>query len=241
MKLITADWSAPDHIKAFTTTRLGGCSEGVYGSFNLGDHVEDTAAHVAANRALLCEQHQWVKSPQWLSQVHGTVLVKAAEQGVVEADACWTDDVGQPCIVMTADCLPVFFSDKEGSRVAVAHAGWRGLVDGVLEQTLSVFANPSEVQVWLGPAIGPLAFEVGDEVREQFCHVIAASSDAFTATSTPHKWMADIYQLARLRLYAAGVQRITGGDYCTFSQSELFYSYRRDGVTGRMASVIWIA
>ncbi|MDO6563622.1 peptidoglycan editing factor PgeF [Amphritea sp. 1_MG-2023] len=238
--MISADWSAPSHVQAFTTTRLGGCSEGAYQSLNLGDHVGDLSARVAANRERLCQQHQWLKTPQWLSQVHGTTVLKASEQGVVEADACWTDAIGQPCIVMTADCLPVFFTDRAGSRVAIAHAGWRGLVDGVLEQTLSVFSDPADVQVWLGPAIGPQAFEVGDDVRERFCDVDAASHAAFIAAKAPHKWLANIYQLARLRLNAAGVQEVTGGNYCTFSQSELFYSYRREGVTGRMASMIWI-
>lgn len=240
MTLITADWSAPTHIKAFTTTRQGGCSEGVYRSFNLGDHVGDAAERVAENRERLRQQHDWQQPPQWLSQVHGTTLVKVSGERGIEADACWTDAVNQPCVVMTADCLPVFFTDIEGRRVAVAHAGWRGLVDGVLEQTLSVFPDPTQVLVWFGPAIGPQAFEVGDEVRAQFCDQLATSSRAFLATPEPHKWLADIYQLARLRLQVAGVQYISGGDYCTFSQPELFYSYRREGVTGRMASVIWI-
>ncbi|WP_428035999.1 polyphenol oxidase family protein, partial [Amphritea sp.] len=163
MKLIVAEWPAPANIRAFTTTRLEGESDGVYSSFNLGDHVGDDAERVAANRQALSEQLGFVKQPQWLKQVHGIQLVKARPDGlVVEADACWSDEAGQPCVVMTADCLPVFFTDKGGSRVAVAHAGWRGLVDGVLEQTMSVFPDPSEVLAWFGPAIGPLAFEVGD-------------------------------------------------------------------------------
>lgn len=241
MKLITANWPAPDHISAFTTTRLGGCSKGVYGSFNLGDHVGDAPHLVSANRQLLSDQFKFLKQPQWLSQVHGTDLIKANPNGlVVEADACWSDETGQPCVIMTADCLPVFFTDKQGERVAVAHAGWRGLLDGVLEQALSVFPDPSEVLVWFGPAIGPLAFEVGDEVKQRFCDQMQTSEMAFCSTPSAGKWMADIYKLARLRLNEAGVQSISGGEYCTFSQSELFYSYRRDGVTGRMASVIWI-
>jgi len=241
VKRIAADWPAPDHISAFTTTREGGCSDGVYRSFNLGDHVGDVPESVADNRLLLSAQCVFSRPPQWLTQVHGTQLVKARNDGlVVEADACWSDEVGQPCVVMTADCLPVFFTNTRGNRVAVAHAGWRGLVDGVLEQTLTVFPDPSAVLAWLGPAIGPLAFEVGDEVRTQFCAVIEESAMAFVPSDNPGKWMADIYQLARLRLNRAGVQRVSGGDYCTFSQAELFFSYRREGVTGRMASVIWI-
>ncbi|SER12399.1 conserved hypothetical protein [Amphritea atlantica] len=241
MKLITADWLAPEHIRAFTTTRLGGCSKDVYGSLNLGDHVGDAPHLVSANRQLLAEHCKFLKQPQWLSQVHGTTLVKACHNGlVIEADACWSDESGQPCVVMTADCLPVFFTDKQGGRVAIAHAGWRGLLGGVLEQTLAVFPDPSEVLVWFGPAIGPLAFEVGDEVKQQFCDVMPAAESAFVATQRPGKWLADIYLLARLRLKQAGVQNVFGGEYCTFTQSDLFYSYRRDGVTGRMASVIWI-
>jgi len=242
VKLINASWTVPDHIKAVVTTRDGGVSTGPYQSLNLGDHVEDSPDAVSANRHRLCEHLGLIKKPQWLTQIHGTELVKACDDGIAErADACWTDEVGQACIVMTADCLPVFFTDRTGSRVAVAHAGWRGLADGVLEQTLSVFHDPSEVVVWFGPAIGPQAFEVGEEVRQQFCEFIPESELAFQSSDNAGKWLADIYQLARLRLNRAGVSEIFGEDYCTFTQSDLFFSYRRDGVTGRMASIIWIS
>ena len=242
MKLIAADWSAPKNIRAITTTRLGGYSVGPYAGLNLGDHVDDAPESVIKNRRQLVQELDLIKPPQWLNQVHGTEVIKAVGDGKTkQADACWTDEKDQSCIVMTADCLPVFYTDQQGSRVAVAHAGWRGLADGVLEQTLKVFSDPSKVIVWLGPAIGQQAFEVGGEVREQFCDLLAESAAAFVPSVNQDKWLADIYQLARLRLNRAGVSKISGGSHCTATQSELFYSYRRDGVTGRMASVIWIS
>ena len=242
MKLIKADWQVPDHIHAVVTTRLGGVSQPPYSGLNLGDHVGDNSESVVKNRQLLMEHLGLTKSPQWLQQVHGIELVKACDDGIVEqADACWSDEIDQACIVMTADCLPVFFTDKAGSKVAVAHAGWRGLAGGVLEQTLSVFSDPGEVVVWLGPAIGPQAFEVGEEVKLKFCEQIPESEMAFKPSANTGKWLADIYQLARLRLHRAGVGQIEGGAYCTYSDADHFYSYRRDGVTGRMASAIWIS
>ena len=240
MKYITPDWPAPANVKAVVTTRDGGCSTGPYQGLNLGDHVGDDPAAVMANRQSLADKFKLSKTPQWLSQIHGIRVVKAVGDGAVpEADACWSDEAGQPCVVMTADCLPVFFCDRQGEKVAVAHAGWRGLADGVLEQTLSLFTDPSEVIAWFGPAIGPDAFEVGGEVREQFCLALPESETAFKPSTNPGKWFADIYQLARLRLQRAGVTDISGGQFCTYSDSERFYSYRRDGVTGRMASIIW--
>ncbi len=241
MKLIRPDWQAPAHVNAFTTTRQGGCSEGVYAGLNLGDHVADDSAKVAENRRLLATEHGW-EAVQWLQQTHSTVVVEASAEGrVPEADACWSDKAGQVCVVMTADCLPVFISSGDGSRVAVAHAGWRGLVDGVVENALQVFSGQQDLHVWLGPAIGPDAFEVGDEVRQQFCDYLATSETAFKPSANSGKWLADIYQLARLRLRHLGIEQISGGDHCTFTQTTDFYSYRRDGVTGRMASAIWIA
>lgn len=240
MKLIRPDWLVPAQIKAFTTTRQGGCSKGVYAGLNLGDHVADDPLDVVENRRLLAAENGW-QDVQWLQQVHSTIAVEASGNGdVPQADACWTDQPGQVCVVMTADCLPVFISNADGTRVAVAHAGWRGLVDGVVENTLQVFDQREDLHVWLGPAIGPYAFEVGEEVRQQFCDELAASDTAFKPSVTEGKWLADIYQLARLRLQNIGIEQVSGGDQCTFSQADDFYSYRRDGVTGRMASVIWI-
>jgi len=242
VKLIEADWPAPAHIRAVTSTRQGGVSEAPFNSLNLGDHVDDAPEAVAANRQQLLTALDLDTPPQWLQQVHGTEVVEARPDGKVRtADACWSDQPGQGCIVMTADCLPVCFTDKAGSRVAVAHAGWRGLCNGILENTLAQFDNPAEVLVWLGPAIGLEAFEVGGEVREQFCARQAVADAAFRPVpSKDDKWLADIYQLARLRLQAAGVKSVHGGGFCTFHDSARFFSYRRESRTGRMATLIWI-
>ena len=242
MKLIEADWPAPAHIRALTTTRQGGVSEAPFNSLNMGDHVDDAPHAVAANRQQLLATLGLDTPPQWLQQVHGTDVVEALPDGEVRiADACWSEQPGQGCIVMTADCLPVCFTDRTGSRVAAAHAGWRGLCNGVLENTLAQFADPAEVMVWLGPAIGLDAFEVGEEVREQFCRRQASAAAAFRPVpGKDGKWLADIYQLARLRLQAAGVNSIHGGGFCTFTDSARFFSYRREARTGRMATLIWI-
>jgi YfiH family protein len=241
MKLIRPDWSLHDSITAFATTRMGGVSLPPWASLNLGDHVGDQPGAVAANRQQL-QQLLGNARPQWLSQVHGVRVVEAKADGRVrEADASWSDTPGVICTVLTADCLPVLFADPEGRRVAAAHAGWRGLLNGVLEATLACFEQPERVQVWLGPAIGPLAFEVGPEVRAAFCEQMPAAETAFVPSPLhTGRWLADLYQLAWQRLTRAGVSAITGGEYCTFTQQDLFFSYRRDGVTGRMASLIWL-
>lgn len=242
MKLIRADWQAAPHIHALTTTRIDGVSKAPFDGLNLGLHVGDDPTDVTENRTLLTQALGLKLPPQWLSQVHGVQVVEALPDAEVrEADGCWSDLPGLACAVMTADCLPVLFTDRQGRRVAAAHAGWRGLAAGVLEATLVHFTDPGQVLAWLGPAIGPLAFEVGDEVREQFVRALPTAETAFVHSPTsPEKWLADLYQLARLRLQAAGVGEISGGDFCTFTESEYFYSYRRDGQTGRMASLIWI-
>lgn len=242
MKLIRADWQAPDHIHALTTTRLDGVSQAPFDGLNLGDHVGDQLEAVDENRQMLMKALGLTVPPQWLSQVHGVRIVEAQPDNKVrEADGCWSSAAGQACVVMTADCLPVLITDRKGTRVAAAHAGWRGLASGVLEATLAHFPDPEDLLVWMGPAIGPLAFEVGSEVREQFVRALPASDEAFQVSPTDSsKWLADIYQLASLRLRAAGVKHVSGGDYCTFTESDYFYSYRRDGQTGRMASLIWI-
>lgn len=237
--LLIPDWPAPGNVRAVQTLRTGGCSPAPWDSFNLGDHVGDDAARVAANRAAL--RRELPGEPLWLQQVHGTQVIDADQPSdAVEADAAFARQAGRVCAVMTADCLPVLFCDRAGTVVAAAHAGWRGLAAGVLEATIQAMAvAPGELLVWLGPAIGPLAFEVGDEVRAVF---IAHDQDAASAFR-PHgagKWLADIYLLARQRLSAAGVGSITGGDWCTLSDAARFFSYRRDGVTGRQASLIWL-
>ena len=243
MRLIRANWNAPAHIHALTTTRLGGQSAPPYNGLNLGDHVADSPADVSANRQQLMQATGLKLAPQWLHQVHGTEIVEALSDGQLRtADACFTATPGQACVVMTADCLPVLFTNTAGTRVAAAHAGWRGLAAGVLEQTLKVFDNNDEILAWLGPAIGPLAFEVGAEVLEAFVSENPEAEIAFKPSPTHprDRFLADIYQLARTRLAAAGVAEVSGGDYCTFSDADNFFSYRRDGVTGRMASLIWI-
>ena len=236
---LQAEWPAPKWVRAFQTLRTGGCSTGPWADFNLGDHVGDDPVSVQANRHAL--RQLLPAEPVWLKQVHGTATVDTGFlPNLPEADAAFARQPGSVCVVMTADCLPVLFCDRAGTVVAAAHAGWRGLLAGVLEETiLRMAVAPSDVLVWLGPAIGPECFEVGDEVRAAFVEASPAAGLAFR----PHnagKWLADIYLLARQRLVAAGVEAISGGDLCTVSDPARFFSYRRDGVTGRMASLIWI-
>ncbi|AOU98975.1 hypothetical protein BI364_14340 [Acidihalobacter yilgarnensis] len=236
------DWPAPIKVQALTTTRVGGISEGFYSGLNLGVHVGDTPAVVAENRMRLRIAAGLPSEPIWLSQVHGhDVATLAADSAPgIEADAAVTTNPGIVCAVLTADCLPVLFCDRAGTRVGVAHAGWRGLADGVLESTVSALAAPpAELMAWLGPAIGPRAFEVGDEVRERFLDQDPQMTSAFTP-SPQGRWLADLYVLARFRLALAGVTVVYGGHYCTHTDPSRFYSYRRDGVTGRMASLIWL-
>lgn len=232
-------WPAPANVRVLQTLRTGGCSPAPWDSFNLGDHVGDSPAHVAANRARL--RQLLPAEPLWLKQVHGITAVNASfEANLLEADAAYARQPGKVCVVMTADCLPVLFCDRAGTVVAAAHAGWRGLVAGVLEATIGKMGVPgSELLAWLGPAIGPSCFEVGDEVRAAFIDCDPAAASAFSPRQ-PGKWLADIYRLARQRLQVAGVGSVSGGDFCTVSDTERFFSYRRDGTTGRMASLIWL-
>ncbi|ANI13378.1 multi-copper polyphenol oxidoreductase [Pseudomonas citronellolis] len=234
------DWPAPANVRACVSTRAGGVSQAPFDSFNLGDHVGDEPAAVAENRRRL-EQAQGCR-PAWLSQVHGIEVVEADPSRVATADASWSATPGIACAVLTADCLPALFCDRAGTRVAAAHAGWRGLAGGVLEATLDRLAVPAgEVLVWLGPAIGPQAFEVGPEVREAFMADHAEAAAAFVPSVNAGRYMADIYQLARIRLAARGVTAVYGGGLCTFSDAERFYSYRRNPRTGRQASLVWLA
>lgn len=232
------DWPAPANVRACITTRSGGISAAPFDSFNLGDHVDDEPMAVAANRrhlvaALGCQ-------PAWLRQVHGIVVTEADPAVVVEADGNWTATPGIACTAMTADCLPALFCDRAGTRVAAAHAGWRGLAGGVLEATVQALGvAPQDLLVWLGPAIGPAAFEVGAEVREAFVRQHAESESAFVPGVVDGKFMADIYRLARIRLAAIGVTAVSGGGLCTYNDPR-FYSYRRSARTGRFASLIWL-
>ena len=234
------DWPAPANVRACVSSRAGGVSQAPFDSFNLGDHVGDEPAAVAENRRRL-EQAQGCR-PAWLSQVHGIEVVEADPSRVATADASWSATPGIACAVLTADCLPALFCDRAGTRVAAAHAGWRGLAGGVLEATLDKLAVPAaEMLVWLGPAIGPQAFEVGPEVREAFMADHAEAAAAFVPSVNAGRYMADIYQLARIRLAARGVTAVYGGGLCTFSDTERFYSYRRNPRTGRQASLVWLA
>lgn len=240
--LLIPDWPAPSNVRAVCTTRQGGISLSPYDSFNLAQHVGDQPEHVAANRQKLVNELGLKAEPCWLQQVHSQRVVDAAEtRGViVEADASVSRQPGTSCVVMTADCLPVLFCDQQGSVVAAAHAGWRGLADGILEATIQAMqVDTADIMAWLGPAIGAQSYEVGEEVRQAFVPQVPGAESAFAVTRESH-WLMDLYQLARLRLLASGVKEIYGGDYCTYSDRERFYSYRRDGTTGRMASLIWL-
>ncbi len=237
---LTARWPALPRVRTCITTRAGDTSEAPWDGFNLAAHVGDDTDTVAANRAQL--QQQLGCQPAWLQQSHSTRVVAADPQHEADADASWTATPGVACAVLTADCLPVLLTTTGADRVAAAHAGWRGLADGVLENTLAALEVPGDqILAWLGPAIGPQAFEVGEELVEAFVSQDASAWQAFEETSSEGKYLANIYQLARLRLKAAGVKHIYGGDLCTFSDQQRFYSYRRDGETGRMASLIWLA
>ena len=242
---LVPDWPAPPWVRAVATTRRGGVSLGGYAGLNLGDHVGDDPGRVQANRQLLRSALGLPGEPRWLRQVHGCGVVPAAASGApgaadCEADASVAYGPGAVCAVLTADCLPLLLTDRFGTRVAAVHAGWRGLVAGVIEATVARLAVPSgDLLVWLGPAIGATAFEVGDEVRARFVAADAQAVAGF-APLGGDKWLADIYLLARQRLAALGVARVWGGEHCTYRDPERFYSYRRDGVTGRMASLIWL-
>ena len=239
LHLIAPDWPAPPNVRAISTTRGGGYGSGSYDSFNLAAHVGDDPVAVAANRQSL--RNRLPVAPLWLKQVHGVrcVDVDAASHGAA-ADASFSTKFVQACAVLTADCLPVLLCDEAGTVVAAAHAGWRGLAAGVIQTTVAAMQSPgARLMAWLGPAIGPMAFEVGDEVRAVFMQADRGAANAFV----PHgagKWLCDLYALARRRLAAAGVDRVFGGGYCTYTERERFFSYRRDGVTGRMATLVWL-
>ena len=241
-ELIVPDWPAPSGVRSLLTTRRGGVSGGGFSSLNLGAHVGDDPLVVAANRA--CVEAFLPGRPLWLDQVHGTRVVDAGvfrrADSPPAADAAFSRQAGVVCAVMTADCLPVLLCDTSGCVVAAVHAGWRGLLAGVLEETVcAMHVTEGSLMAYLGPAIGPAAFEVGDEVRAAFVAERAQAAAAFTAQPSG-KWLADIYLLARQRLETLGVTQVFGGDFCTVNDAERFFSYRRDGRTGRMAALIWL-
>jgi YfiH family protein len=259
------DWDAPPRVKAFVTGRHGGVSRGPWGladgsagGLNLGRHCGDDPAHVACNRARL--EALLPSPPRWLRQVHGTAVHVAAPAQIAaasrpeaareddprepEADAAVTGAAGVVLAVLTADCLPVLLADTRARAVAVAHAGWRGLAAGVVERSVDALreqaGRDAELIAWLGPAIGPRAFEVGDDVVHAFCDQDRAAAAAFVRGPREGKWLADLYRLARIRLARVGVSRVSGGEHCTVHERERFYSHRRDRVSGRMASLIWL-
>jgi YfiH family protein len=241
--VIEPGWPAPAGVFALATTRRGGCSAPPFESLNLGHHVGDSDAAVAANRALLTRALPAGSRIQWLRQVHGKRVVEAGSGGEYpEADGVWTRRPGLACAVLTADCLPVLLCDRAGAVVAAAHAGWRGLLAGVLEATVAAMSvEPAQIVAWLGPAIGPASFEVGPEVREQYLAASATGAAQVAACFLPSaggRYLADLHALARLRLRGAGVEAVSGGGLCTFSDEQRFFSYRRDGRTGRMASLV---
>lgn len=242
LELIRPDWPAPGRVRAASSTRHGGVSRGAYASLNIGRSGGDDPAAVDENRRRLFDALRLPAEPNWIRQVHGTAVVRAPlAQAEPDADACWTSEPGTVCLVQSADCLPVLLCEETGAAVAAAHAGWRGLSAGVLENTVRAMdAAPSRLLAWLGPAIGPRAFEVGAEVREAFLAADAAADAAFVPAAAPQKFMADLYALARLRLQRAGVERVYGGGWCTHTEAQRFHSFRRDGASGRMASLIWI-
>lgn len=240
MDTIIPNWSAPNNIKAFTSTRIGGFSLPPFNGLNVGMHVGDDPALVARNREWLQEMSQMPSSPIWLNQTHSTnvIEVKQSTEAVLDADGLFTSSPLVVCSVMTADCLPILITNTQGTQVAAVHAGWRGLAGGIVENAVQQFSG--DLLVWLGPAIGTQAFEVGDDVRQAFCDRDSDATQAFFATSAQGKWLANLVKLARLRLAKLGIEQVYSCDLCTYQYSQQFYSYRRDGVTGRQASFIWM-
>jgi YfiH family protein len=238
---LVPDWDAPPRVRAFVTTRHGGVSQGEFASMNLGRHSGDDPARVDANRLIVREHVP--ETPRWMAQSHGTAVAdldRLADGQVPKADAAVLGSPGRVGVVLTADCMPLFLCDAAGRRAGVAHAGWRGMAAGVIEKTVqAIGGRPSQVMAWMGPTIGPDAFEVGAEVRAAFLAVDPAAESAFK----PHargKFTADLYELARQRLARAGVTQISGGGFCTYSQAAQFFSYRREKQSGRMGGFIWM-
>jgi hypothetical protein len=240
-RFLLPDWPAPAHVRAAVSLRIGGISGGGHAGFNLASHVGDDPAAVHGNRQLLCRCLTLPAEPLWLEQVHGCEVAGACHGPTPRADASVTQQRGDVRAVLTADCLPVLFTNRWGTVAGVAHAGWRGLAAGVLEATVAALGcAPAEVLAWLGPAIGPQAFEVGEDVRAAFLAHDPAAAGAFVS-SRPDHYHCDLYALASQRLTGCGVTTIYGGGFCTYSDSQRFFSYRRDRITGRMATLIWLA
>lgn len=236
---IPANWPAADRVRAGTSTRLGGASRGAYTSLNLAGHVGDDAQAVGENRRRLAARLGLASEPLWLEQVHGKRMIAAHEYASARADAAWTDRPGIVCAVLTADCLPLLLCDRDGTRVAAVHVGWRGLAAGIVKQAVTTLRPAEDLLAWLGPCIGPGAFEVGNDVYQACRSLVAGAEHAFTPHRPDH-WLADLSQLVRRVLAGLGVAECHGDDSCTYNDGKRFYSYRRDGTTGRMASLIWM-
>jgi hypothetical protein len=237
---IAAEWPTPRHVRARVSGRSGGVSTGRYASLNLAAHVGDDPVAVRENRRRLALDWQLPAEPSWLEQVHGTTVADLDAEEALQADGAVTSRAGVVCTIMTADCLPVLLTDRRGTRVAAAHAGWRGLAAGILPAAVAAMGRPAtDLLAWLGPAIGPTAYEVGDEVRAAFLARDAGARAAFTQNSRG-RWQADLYALARLSLASAGVAEVYGGGYCTFTEPASYFSHRREAPCGRIASMIWL-
>ncbi|NKB34291.1 MAG: peptidoglycan editing factor PgeF [Pseudomonadales bacterium] len=246
-RFLNADWPAPRNVHAMVTTRSGGISESPYASFNLANHVGDNPLAVAGNRDLLREDLPPRISYQWLDQIHGADVITIESAGhKISADGLVSSESGVACCVLTADCLPMLFSNKQGTEIAAVHGGWRGLHGGILENAVNAMESDSaDILVWLGPAIGPCHYEVGSEIKQKFLENSASEShietieQSFTASTKEGKFQFDLYQFAKLQLALLGVTEVYGGGQCTHCDDMTFYSYRRDGATGRMASIIY--
>lgn len=241
--LLEFEWKLPPGVRAAFTTRLGGVSEAPWDSFNVATHVNDVPEHVAANRAQLRKLLELNAEPAWLNQVHGVVVhdvdVSEPSDKLVTADASITSRAYAACVVMVADCLPLLFASQDGLRIGAAHAGWRGLASGVIEQTVKAMRVPGrELKAWIGPCISREHFEVGEEVREEFVKHDACAS-AFFDRNSRGRWQADLVGLAKRRLQQVGIAEVSGGNWCTFADRTRFYSHRRDGKGGRLAALIW--
>lgn len=243
MQIITPNWpNTFARIRAFTTTRIGGFSKPPYSSFNLGMHVGDNAKDVQGNLALLNQKYGLPNKPIWLKQEHSNRVVQAdCIQGTVSADAAFTSAENTICAILTADCLPILISNKNETEIAAIHAGWRGIVNGIIENTLSAMSSQaSQLCAWIGPAIGPNAFQVKEKVKTQLANSIPQAHQAIKLQQKGY-WLVDLVSIAKFKLKSAGINTLTCSDYCTYQNKELFYSHRRDGITGRMATLIWIA
>jgi len=239
---IEPDWPAPTGIRAVSTLRCGGVSQGHYASLNLATHVGDENTRVTENRCRLIEALSLPSEPVWLNQVHGNGVIRighpVSPDPVPTADAAFTGERGVVCAVLTADCLPVLLCSRDGTNIAAVHAGWRGLASGVIEATVNRMERKPGL-AWLGPALGQQAFEVGNEVRDVFLQRDACHADCFMPGLSEGKWLGDLYGLARRILQGLGITAVYGGEYCTASEPDRFFSWRRDHITGRMATLIW--